>query len=61
MIIKGKFLFIMSEFFYPKDLYKMEIDTNNIPFQEIFNTFLRRLFKCVKLFCCVEAIRMGSV
>ena len=59
MIIKGKFLFIMSEFFYPKDLYKMEIDTNNIPFQEIFNTFLRRLFKCVKLFCFVEDIRMG--
>ena len=51
----------MSEFFYPKDLYKMEIDTNNIPFQEIFNTFLRRLFKCVKLFCFVEAIRMGYV
>ena len=51
----------MSEFFYPEDLYKMEIDTNNIPFQETFNTFLRRLFKCVKLFCFVEAIRMGYV
>ena len=46
MIIKGKFLFIMSEFFYPADLYRVEIDTNNIPFQETFNTFLRRLFKC---------------
>lgn len=61
MIIKGKFLFIMPEFFYPADLYKMEIDTNNISFQETFNTFLRRLFKCVKLFCFVEATRMGYV
>ena len=61
MIIKGKLFFIMSEFFYPADLYRVEIDTNNIPFQETFNTFLRRLFKCVKLFCFAEAMRMGYV
>lgn len=41
-------LFIMSEFFLScRSLYRVEIDTNNIPFQETFNTFLRRLFLSV--------------
>ena len=45
MIIKRKFIFLMSEFSYPADLYKVEVETNNILFQEFSNKILRRLSK----------------
>ena len=45
MIIKRKFIFLMSEFSYPADLYKVEMETNNILFQEFLNKILRRLSK----------------
>ena len=45
MIIKRKFIFLMSEFSYPADLCKVEMETNNILFQEFLNNILRKLSK----------------